>query len=579
MIALLIFTLPLLAMIACLALNRLVDTRVLGLGGAAVMLIAAGLMVMQREQGDGTLLTQPWISLDGQDMVATLRLDAANTPLALVVALGGALALAALALALPAKLRGYGSMIAALLMLFVTTLTGLVLQDMLLGVIPWAALPLLGFIALRSSGGQNEAQELPVGLLGNLLGAVMLLGALLSVRFAPVGTAVPGMTLLGLLVASLLALGLPPFHRTTHDMALGPANIAGPLMGLGLPLLCGFLLTRFMTQNALPAEWRAALQIAGLAGVVICAAAALRERRLRRLAGWLASTQMGLLLIVLGLDPAVVAAIAPALQINAALVTLTALLAVALIERSTGTDSMDEIRLGAPMLLPALAFFLAAASAVGVPGTWGFWIMRWLLTELVGARPLLIGPLLAGMALFGMAWLAPLAAFLRAPHTQQAAPAGAVHALPLLGALPLVLFGIAPGLAWERWGAAARTALVPHSSAAAPLLPSLPEMLACALALLALIGALVALRRRSARKTVADPELEPGGVITPDALGESLGAIGWLGAPTDLFTQLWAGMVALSSRIGWALAFFEQRYFMAGLMLALVAVILLLLQR
>ena len=577
-----IFLIPLLAALLALALNRLIATRWLGVASAAALLASAAALIIASNRGTLLPIAQPWLTLDNQTITLTLAYDAASLPLAVLVTAGGALAVLALALALPAHLRGYSGLIAAVMLALGATLIGIATSEPLLLPLAWAALTLLAFVALRASGGQTN-QPLPVGLLANLLGAVFLLGGALSVRFGGAGGDLPPVALASLLGAGMLALGTPPLHRTVSDVAEAPAHVAAPLLAFGMPLLGGYTLLRFATENMLPDHWRVGVQLLGALTLIICAAAALNERRLRQIVGWLMSAQLGLFLVALGLSHAATATIAPALLLNAALSSAATLLAVGVIERHAGTDDLSEIRLDSALLLPGVALIIAAASALGAPGAWGFWPVRWLFDELQTDTPLLIGPLLAGSALCAMAWVAPVVAFLRT-HESEQVPARTDRSrllalCPLLMALPLALLGVAPRMGWNMWGAAARGALLGRDAGAiaAPTLPGAAGSTGALLALLAII-ALPLLLRRSARHATTDSEVEASGVIAPTGLGASLRGLGWLGAPGGLFAQIWEWLIALSRGVGWLLSFFEQRYYMAGLMLAVVAVILLLLQ-
>lgn len=576
------FILPLLIALLCLALNRVVATRLLGYAAAAALLASALLLAVAGGRNELALFERLWMGVENQTFSVSLAFDQASLPFAVLVAAGGAVCMLALALALPARLREFGGLIAVLLVLLVATLVGLALREAVMLPLIWAALPILSFVARRASGGQADSQALPVGLLGNLFGALMLLGAALSTQFREAGAAVPDVALVGLLVAALLALGLPPFHRAFHDIADAPANVAAPILAFGLSLVAGFTLLRFAAQTPLPEGGRLALQIIGLAAVVICGAGALGEHRLRRLIGWQTSAQFGLLLVAGGQTPLALATIAPAMLVNIALVACTGLLAVGLIERRAGSDDLRQIQLRAPLLLPATALLIAAASAIGVPGTWGFWPLRWLFDELRTSNPLLIGPLLAGATLLALAWLVPLAAFLRAPEQPEPSSTTpwAAALCPLLAALPLVVFGIGPALAWNGWGAGIRLALLPLTPTTLndPSLPGLVGQIGGALGLVALLTFVLWLRTRSTRHTLADSELPGAPVMTPDGLGESLRGLATLGAPSSVFNWLWQGMIAASRGAAWALSFFEQRFFMAGLMIAVIAVILLLMQ-
>ncbi len=229
-------------------------------------------------------------------------------------------------------------------------------------------------------------------------------------------------------------------------------------------------------------------------------------------------------------------------------------------------------------------FFVGAASAVGLPGTWGWWARRWLLDGLVASTPWAVAPLLAGSALLALAYVAPLAAFWQsacttAPPkqaaegrswTELAAPAGLVAM-----ALPLLLLGIAPQVAWAGWLAAAQAALAPDVPPHAPALPGAGGQALSAVAAVALV-ALPALGLRSqARRAVPNQEPQGTGIFTPQALGHSLRRLVWLATPVELLQGLWDALLNLSQATRRGLGLFEERYYMAGLMIALIIMILL----
>ncbi|HEU5089061.1 MAG TPA: hypothetical protein VFT99_16510, partial [Roseiflexaceae bacterium] len=60
------FLLPLLAGVACLALNRFVPTRWCAFGCAAALLAVAGVLVMLRTPSVVTVFESPWITLNEQ---------------------------------------------------------------------------------------------------------------------------------------------------------------------------------------------------------------------------------------------------------------------------------------------------------------------------------------------------------------------------------------------------------------------------------------------------------------------------------------------------------------------------------
>jgi NADH:ubiquinone oxidoreductase subunit 5 (subunit L)/multisubunit Na+/H+ antiporter MnhA subunit len=271
------------------------------------------------------------------------------------------------------------------------------------------------------------------------------------------------------------------------------------------------------------------------------------------------------------------------LLLNTALTTLASYLAVALIERRAGTDDMGELVLDKPLLLPGMALLIAAAAAVGVPGTWGFWARNRLYDALLVETPWSLPPLLAGTALMTVAYLAPIATFFRGSTAvdERAEPfrgwSARIAALcPLIAAVPLLALGVAPQFGWQAWvsaGAQETPGVVDRLQVG---MPGVGAQAVSALVALLLLSAPFILRRAYLRPLPQDRDVY-GNAALPQALGESLSLLAWLAAPTRLFQRGWDAVVWLSQAIRRALALFEQRYYLAGFMIGLVVVVLLLL--
>lgn len=581
MLLIITFALLLLMALLCMALNQLVATRVLGLAAAAASALS-GLTLLAAHARGQRLPVRDWSVTDTHAIRLALDLDGLSLAPGLLVCFGGALALCALALALPNKLRGFGPLFATLLLALLTTLVGLMLQERALVPVAWALTAILTFGALRASGAQPMDPPLPLGLLSGLLGALGLLGASMSLLSQSPTDPPAVVVLVSWTLAALLAFGGAPLHGILDEVTAAPTGLAAPLLGLTLPLLAGVMLLREAAALAdLMPGWQMALRALGLLSLLACAAGALRERKAGRLLGWLMSAQMGFLLLALGLPSPVPTTAGPALLLNTGLTTLTAFLAFEPLERSTGTDHLADLPARERLVAPGLAMLIAAASAAGLPGTWGFWAHQWLFGA-PNATPPWVAPLvLAGSALLASAYLAPLAALWRAAPEQPAPavtpPSGTSRVAQLLAlpsALVLLVLGVMPQIGWQRWGAAAQQALLPDAS----LPPALPGGLtqigcgAAALGLLLLPLVLQIVRRRPQR----DPE-DRSAIQTFDALGQSLVGLAWLGNPSGLFERALDGLIWLSRNLRRLLALLEQRYYVAGLILALIGVILLML--
>ena len=583
---LLIVALPFVAALLCLALNRIVPTRALGLGVAATLVIAAAVLLFVRLRG-GLPLALPayaWAALDDRPVYLALRFDGASWPLALLVLGGGALAMWELAQAVPAGLHGFGGLFAALVLMVLASLAGLANQDPLLLPFAWALVTLFTAMALRASGATAGSDRLPVGVLAGLLGALVLLGAALALPPEEQVATVPPAVLAGWALVGLLAIGAPPFHASLDELSPAPSALMGILLALGLPLLGGHALMRFVAaQDGLPPHWRTLLMVVGILTLLACAAGATATSSARRLIGWQFSAQMGLWLMAVGRGSAALNSAAPALLTNAVLTTLVCYLALAVLERRAGTDDLSVIGAPGPLVLPGLAFLIGAASAIGIPGTWGWWARRWLFDDVLRTVPWAVPVILAASALAALAYIAPLAAFWRDAHSaptgrarqERSAPAPASLIGPALAALPLLIWGAMPQLAWMGWLSAAQVTLAPDAPAAPPALPGGWTRIAYAAAAILLLLP-IGWRRSTPRCAQADPDVHAPGVLTPQALGHSLRGLAWLGSPSGLFERLWEGLLRLSRTIQRLLTPFERRYYLAGLMIALIVVILLL---
>jgi NADH:ubiquinone oxidoreductase subunit 5 (subunit L)/multisubunit Na+/H+ antiporter MnhA subunit len=577
MIAILITILPILTALACLGLNRAVPTRLLGVVASSALLICGAALLVARLRGGLplVLVDRPWMAVGNRPLQLTLVFDALNWAPALLGLWGGGLALLALALLVPANLRGFGGLVAAAQLAVVASAIGMANQTPLMLPFAWSLTALLAFLALRASGAQAGSDAPVIVLLAGLSGALLALGAALEVPNAVAAPLGPP-ALAGWVALSLLVLGAPPFQAPQQRLAEAPAALAGLLMTLGLPLLGGLVLLRFWSGPAvaMPSGWRVALLALGVLTLLICAAGAVGATQLRRRLSWQFSAQHGLLLIALGRGGAVLAAAAPMLLANAVVSTLVCFLAVALLERRAGTDDMAAIALREPLRWPGALYSIGAASAIGLPGFWGLWPRRWLIEDLLRAAPWAVAPLLAGSALLAITFVSALAVFWRpaampaagdSPALQRERPT-AVVLIGALVALPLVVFGVAPQLVWAGWLAATPIAT------SAPALPGRVAQLVCAIAAVGLIVAPLALRLRRGGETVA------AAVIAPSALGQSLGGLAWLGAAASLFAGLWHALLRGSRLLLRGLVLFEQRYYLAGLLIAVIVVIMLFIQ-
>lgn len=600
--------LPLLLAVAlCLGLSRVVATRTLGLLAAAAPALAA-LVLLIGEWQPGLLadIADVWlIAPYGVVLHAPFAIAPSLTlALELTLLLGGAVTLAMLAVALSPTVRGFGTLFGWSLLAIAATLLGLSSHGLLLP-ISWTLVVLTAYGTVWSSGALDQYEGIPGGLVLGLLSSLLLIVGLLIAESALVSGQQPAApALLCLLLACLILCGSAPFHSAFDEVVEAPAALGGLLYGLVLPVLALGTLLRLVTGNVqmlieapgivgtpytlvalpslaeMPLVWRTFLVIAGVLSLLTCVAGAIRQHDLRRLLAWQTSWQASLVIIAAGLPGLLATLAAPTLLLNLALTTLLGTIAVALMERLLGSSDFTQVvgRDGSPLpwtnlWLPGMLWAIAALSALGLPPMLGFWGRFWLLEAMLTQTPWIVPLVLTMSVLAGLAYLVPMARFWFLHHSQptRAATRARPRHSPLavvcawLAVVPLLVLGVVPQWMWQgAW--VARLPISPEAQAG---------VVIAAVVMLLVLALLT--RCQWSRPPRTDIDMIPV-VLAPDALAQRLGALAWPGRPGSLFGALWAGLVLLSRGIRGLLWLFEQRFYLAGVLLALIVLVFLMAQ-
>jgi NADH-quinone oxidoreductase subunit M len=568
----------LIAAAGALAFNRWLPTRAIGFGAAGASLLAAGLLVAE-QYGDllPTLPPLTWAVVDEFTITIAPQAGPLGLLLGFTLLAGSALAQLELALALAPTVRGFGRLFAWVLLVQAAALLTTGGEGLIVPLL-WALVVLPGYAAVRASGALNRSEGLPLSIAMGLLASLLLLAGLLGAAPALADGVPPGTLSVGcIILASVMLVGGTPFHHALDEVAEAPGALGGLLYGLALPVIGLGTLTSFLNRLhaanpdlPLPALQQALLLLLGITSLLACAGGALREYNLRRMLGWLVGTQAGLVLLALGLDGALARLAAPALLLNLMLTILTGALAVAVLERLTGSADYTDLQTNTSLWLPGLLWALAAASALGIPGLWGFWGRLWLFDVTLDQAPWLLPPTLAASVLLALACLAPLARFWREPGEGTRPTMGPFLLVLLLGALPLPLLGLLPQLAWM--GGLNQIADVPAQ------LPVSITTQAGSVGVVVVAALLVLLlRRRSERPALNDEDMTPT-VLAPTALGNSLAPLAHVGRPEPLGQRLWSGLLLLGRLAQNGIWLFEKRFYLAGVLVALVSLILLMAQ-
>lgn len=555
----------------CFAVGRAAPARGLGLAATAAALVATVLLALARPAAEAA--TGPAVVLLALGEVAfsvSGALGAGEWATALALVGGGAAAMLALAGAIAPGVRGFGAIFAWALVALAAALFSLATPPLSLAQpLTWAVLTVAGYASLRASG-SVASERPPLGLTFGLLASVLLAGGLLATGpmaadNAPV--AWPA-ALCGLLAALGLA-GCPPLAGARADAVAAPAPLGALIYGLAAPAAAlGWLLRAVAAQPVVPTSWAVTLCLVGGLGALACGAGALGVRSLRASLTWMTAGQGAVVVAAAGLAGPLAALAGPGLLVAMMLSSTLGSGAAATLERTTGSDDYTAGGAPPPMLAGAV-WALAGAAALGLPPLWSFWPRLWLFESAYEQQPWLLTPLLFGAVLTTLAVVAPLARLWGGTATLRAGWPDLVPALVV--GLPLLVLGLAPWLAWGFW------------LQALPFAPGeLPAGTAAQLAaggtgliLIALCAWSMAARPvRAARRDPDEDEVR----LAPDALGDTLRPLAWLGNPEPALAWLWAGLQRLSELLRLGMGLFEQRYYLLGVLAALVTIMLLMAQ-
>ncbi|NNJ12839.1 hypothetical protein EKD04_021160 [Chloroflexales bacterium ZM16-3] len=559
---------------ACFGLSRVVATRLLGLGAAAACVVG-GLLLLAAPAVFPDLAF-PTFSVGSASFDLAGRLSPGDLALAVALLWGGAMALAALAAAIAPTVRNFGAIFGWACLAIVATLLGHAASPLsMITPLAWSIGTLASYAALRASGALGQSEAMPRGLALGLLASGLLLGALLGARAAISQGELPAPGIaIALLLAALAMAGAAPFGMARDEAVEAPAPLGALIYGLVMPTLgVGYLLRLVASLPILPTPWATTLVAFGAVGALASAAGAYGEGRLRPLLGWVAGAQVCLVVAAAGLSGPLAALAGPALLINLMLSSVAGAAAVVDLERNTGGDAFAEAEPGPRLAFAGVLWAVASAAALGIPPLWGFWGRRWLFEAALEQMPWALPPLVAGAALLALALIMPLARFWPAPdpRSHPAAPGQFDLLAGAMSLAPLLLLGVAPQLAWSLWMRA-----LPFAPPELPVSPA-GQGVAVALGLIVAILALLIARAPVARQIARDPE-EVTVQLAGDALGQSLRPLSWLGRADSLLAAIWAGMLQASRWLQVIMSVFEQRYYLLGVLVALLVVMLLMAQ-
>lgn len=368
-------------------LSRALPTRLIGFGAVVVALGAAMVAAVATVDPGPVELLQ----LYRATFAVTPELAANERLLAAALLAASGVTLFLLTWAVAPVVRGFGALFAWALLALVAALLSLGTPPLsLIQPIAWAVLAMAAYGALRQSGATDGGEQLSPSLVAGLVASLLLTAALLmgggveALPSAPVALAG--------LCAVLLFAAAPPFVSVRAEVASAPAALGVLLYGLTMPTVAlSWLLRTIALLPPLPNSWSVVLGVIGGFGLLATATGALGEQRLRMVLSWVVAGQSALVVATLGLGDPLARLAGPGLLLALMLGLVVTTGAVAIFERTTGSDNYHERKAVAHPVV-GLLWAIGTAALFGLPPFWGFWPHLWLFQALAVTQPWMLVP-------------------------------------------------------------------------------------------------------------------------------------------------------------------------------------------
>ncbi|NPC97077.1 Na+/H+ antiporter subunit A [Nocardioides sp. zg-DK7169] len=326
----------------------------------------------------------PWVQSIGMELA--FRMGALQWLLAMIVLGVGTLVLAYCTWYFRKDSLGVPRF-AGVLTAFVAAMLGLVLaDDLLLLYVFWELTTVFSFLLIghdpaRRASRQAAIQALVVTTFGGLS---MLVGALILghaggthriselLADPPSGVAVTVAVHL-LLVGAISKSALVPFHFWLPAAMAAPTPVSAYLHAASMVKAGVYLVALLAPVYAGVDGWRPVLLVLGIVTMLLGGLRALRQTDLKLLLAYGTVSQLGFLVMVLGIGTRSALLAGLGLMLAHGLFKATLFLVVGIIDRSAGTRDLRRLSgLGRKMPVVAGAAILAAASMAGVPPLLGY---------------------------------------------------------------------------------------------------------------------------------------------------------------------------------------------------------------
>ena len=335
-------------------------------------------------RGDYPVQEVQWVP--GLNLDLSLRMDTLAWLLLLLVGAVGALVLvycAAYFSATASGLRRFGAVLVA----FAGSMVGLVLsENMLLLFVFWELTTvfsylLIGHYAGRKSSRRAAMQAIIITTAGGLgmLGGMILLGEgagtyrISEVLANPPSGTTTTVAIICLLFGAATKSALLPFHFWLPAAMAAPTPVSAYLHAAAMVKAGVYLVARFAPGFSDQPVWQWIIVVLGVATLLLGGYRALRQHDLKLILAFGTVSQLGLIILLVGLGTRGAALAGLALLGAHAMFKAALFLVTGIVDAATGTRDFRRLTgVGRAMPATALAGGLAIASMVGLPPFAGF---------------------------------------------------------------------------------------------------------------------------------------------------------------------------------------------------------------
>lgn len=354
---------------------------------AALVPAATLVFVLTRAGGvlDGRPVTESLAWAPAIGLEFTVRLDALSLLMIVLVSGVGALVLAYYVTYAKGE-HGAGRE-ATVLLVFAGAMLGLVVADDVLSFyVFWELTTVCSFLLVGGDGAtralrRSATQALLVttfGGLAMLLGLILLGDAAGTFRISeivadPPSGAVVNVAVLLILLGAFTKSAQVPFHPWLPAAMVAPTPVSAYLHAAAMVKAGVYLVARFAPAFAALPAWWVPVVVVGLCSMVLGGVQAMRQHDLKELLAFGTISQLGFLIVLVGVGTHTAAVAGAAMVLAHGLFKSALFLSAGVIDKRAGTRDIRQLSgLGRRWPLLAVLVTLAAASMAGVPPLLGY---------------------------------------------------------------------------------------------------------------------------------------------------------------------------------------------------------------